>query len=141
MKILLAIDGSSYTKQMLAYLVENKELFANAAQDYTVMTVIAPLPTRVNTALSKEVILKYYADESDKITEPVVKFLAMHDIHPTVVSKVGVPGQMIAQVAEEGKFRLVVMGSHGHGALGNLVMGSVATQVLANCKVPVLLVR
>ncbi|MFZ1364771.1 MAG: universal stress protein, partial [Brachymonas denitrificans] len=70
MKILLAIDGSSYTKQMLAYLVENKELFANAAQDYTVMTVIAPLPTRVNTALSKEVILKYYADESDKITEP-----------------------------------------------------------------------
>ena len=71
MKILLAIDGSSYTKQMLAYLVENKELFANAAQDYTVMTVIAPLPTRVNTALSKEVILKYYADESDKITEPV----------------------------------------------------------------------
>jgi nucleotide-binding universal stress UspA family protein len=33
------------------------------------------------------------------------------------------------------------MGSHGHGALGNLVMGSVATQVLANCQVPLLLVR
>jgi nucleotide-binding universal stress UspA family protein len=33
------------------------------------------------------------------------------------------------------------MGSHGHGTLGNLVMGSVATQVLAGCKVPVLLVR
>jgi len=36
---------------------------------------------------------------------------------------------------------LVMMGSHGHSALGNLVMGSVATQVLAHCKVPVLLVR
>jgi nucleotide-binding universal stress UspA family protein len=35
----------------------------------------------------------------------------------------------------------VVLGSHGHSALGNLVMGSVATQVLAHCKVPVLLVR
>jgi nucleotide-binding universal stress UspA family protein len=33
------------------------------------------------------------------------------------------------------------MGSHGHGTLGNLVMGSVATQVLAHCKAPVLLVR
>ena len=33
------------------------------------------------------------------------------------------------------------MGSHGQSALGNLVMGSVATQVLARCKVPVLLVR
>jgi nucleotide-binding universal stress UspA family protein len=36
---------------------------------------------------------------------------------------------------------LVVLGSHGHSALGNLVMGSVATQVLAECKVPALLVR
>jgi nucleotide-binding universal stress UspA family protein len=44
-------------------------------------------------------------------------------------------------VAEDGKFDLVVMGSHGHSALANLVMGSVATQVLAHCKVPVLLVR
>jgi nucleotide-binding universal stress UspA family protein len=34
-----------------------------------------------------------------------------------------------------------VMGSHGHGSIGNLVMGSVATQVLSHSKVPVLLVR
>jgi nucleotide-binding universal stress UspA family protein len=33
------------------------------------------------------------------------------------------------------------MGSHGHGTLVNLVMGSVATKVLAHCKVPVLMVR
>jgi len=36
---------------------------------------------------------------------------------------------------------LVMMGSHGHGALANLVTGSVATKVLALSKVPVLLVR
>jgi len=33
------------------------------------------------------------------------------------------------------------MGSHGHGSLGNLVMGSVATKVMAHTQVPVLLVR
>jgi nucleotide-binding universal stress UspA family protein len=33
------------------------------------------------------------------------------------------------------------MGSHGAGALKNLVLGSVATKVLAQCTVPVLLVR
>jgi nucleotide-binding universal stress UspA family protein len=33
------------------------------------------------------------------------------------------------------------MGSHGHGTFKNLIMGSVATKVLANCKVPVLLIR
>jgi nucleotide-binding universal stress UspA family protein len=36
---------------------------------------------------------------------------------------------------------LIIMGTHGHGALGKLVMGSVSTQVLANCDVPVMLIR
>jgi len=48
---------------------------------------------------------------------------------------------LIAKTATDGKFDLVVMGSHGHGALVNLVVGSVATEVLASCKVPVLIVR
>ena len=33
------------------------------------------------------------------------------------------------------------MGSHGYGTLANLVMGSVATAVVANSEVPVLLMR
>jgi len=53
----------------------------------------------------------------------------------------GTTGETIAKFAESGKFDLVIMGSHGHGVLVNLVMGSVATQVLARSKVPVLLVR
>jgi nucleotide-binding universal stress UspA family protein len=36
---------------------------------------------------------------------------------------------------------MIVMGSHGHGALTNLVMGSVTTKVLAITSVPVLIVR
>jgi nucleotide-binding universal stress UspA family protein len=57
------------------------------------------------------------------------------------VSKVGHPGELIAKTADSGKFDLVIMGSHGHSALGNLVMGSVATKVMAHCGTPVLLVR
>jgi nucleotide-binding universal stress UspA family protein len=34
-----------------------------------------------------------------------------------------------------------VMGTHGHTALGNVVLGSVASGVLARSKVPVLLIR
>jgi nucleotide-binding universal stress UspA family protein len=36
---------------------------------------------------------------------------------------------------------MVIMGTHGHGAFARLIMGSVTTQVLAHCSVPVLLVR
>jgi nucleotide-binding universal stress UspA family protein len=83
----------------------------------------------------------YYSDETGKVLSPVVRFLARHSIKATQAWKVGHAGDSIANYATAGGFDLVVMGSHGHGALGNLVMGSVATQVIANCKVPVLLVR
>jgi nucleotide-binding universal stress UspA family protein len=36
---------------------------------------------------------------------------------------------------------LIVMGTHGQGAVANLVMGSVTTKVIAMSKVPVLLFR
>ena len=55
--------------------------------------------------------------------------------------KTGSPGEAIAKQANAGDFDLVMMGSHGHSALGNLVMGSVATKVMAHCGTPVLLVR
>lgn len=140
MKILLAVDGSTYTKKMLAYLITHDEVF-RSDNDFTVFTVQTPLPSRARAAVGAEIANGYYADESAKVTQPVNKFLARHGIAPKLVHKVGSPGEQIAKAASAGKFDLVMMGSHGHSALGNLVMGSVATQVLAQCSVPVMLVR
>ena len=140
MKILLAVDGSSYTKKMLAYLTTHEEVFS-AQNEFTLFTVQLPLPPRARAAVGAEVANSYYAEEAAKVTEPVVKFLARKGIVPKVVHKTGSPGEAIAKQAAAGDFDLVMMGSHGHSALGNLVMGSVATQVLAHCAVPVLLVR
>jgi nucleotide-binding universal stress UspA family protein len=47
----------------------------------------------------------------------------------------------VADVATKGRYDLLVMGSHGHSSLANLVMGSVATKVLARCSTPALIVR
>ncbi|MGM9427317.1 universal stress protein [Hydrogenophaga sp. MI9] len=140
MKILLAVDGSAYTKKMLAYLTTHLEVFS-ASNQFTLFTVQMPLPPRARAAVGAQVVNSYYAEESEKVTAPVVKFLKRHGIDAQVVHKTGAPGELIAKQANAGDFDLVMMGSHGHGALGNLVMGSVATQVLAHCKVPVLLVR
>ena len=140
MKILLAVDGSSFTKKMLAYLTTHDELFGSG-NDYTVLTVQPALPPRARAAVGKDVVDNYYVDETAKIMGPVFKFLARHDISAKSSWKVGPAGETIAKFADSGKFDLLIMGSHGHGTLGNLVMGSVATQVLASCKVPVLLVR
>ncbi|PKO42959.1 MAG: universal stress protein UspA [Betaproteobacteria bacterium HGW-Betaproteobacteria-3] len=140
MKILLAVDGSAFTKKMLAYVTTHDELFS-ASNDYAVLSVQPGIPPRARAALGKEVVDKYHAEEAEKVLAPVVKFLKRHGLPVSSSYKVGHAGETIAKTAESGKFDLVVMGSHGHGTLGNLVMGSVATKVVAQCGVPVLLVR
>jgi len=140
MKILLAVDGSEYTKKMLAYLTTHESLFS-ADNSYTIFTAQPQLPPRARAAVGKEIVDKYHAEEAEKILGPVSKFLARHGVDAKSQWKVGHAGETIAKTAESGKYDLVVMGSHGHSSLGNLVLGSVATQVLAHCAVPVLLVR
>lgn len=140
MKILLAVDGSEYTKKMLAYLTTHEGLFS-ADNSYTIFTAQPQLPPRARAAVGKEIVDKYHAEEAEKILGPVFKFLARHGIDAKSQWKVGPAGETIAKTAESGKYDLLVMGSHGHSSLGNLVLGSVATQVLAHCSVPVLLVR
>ncbi len=140
MKILLAVDGSPYSKKMLAYLSTHENLL-NGSNTYTVFTAPPALPPRARSAVGKGVVDAYYAEESEKVLAPVTKFLLRHGINATSTWKVGPAGTAIANFATTGNFDLVVMGSHGHGAVVNMVMGSVANQVLAHCKVPVLLVR
>jgi nucleotide-binding universal stress UspA family protein len=140
MKILLAIDGSEYTKKMLAYLGTHEEYFG-ANNSYTLLTVSPQLPARARSAVGKDMVEAYHREEAEKVLSPVTKFLIRHGIDAKTQTKVGHAGEIISKTADTGKFDMVMMGSHGHGTLGNLVMGSVATQVLANCKVPVLLVR
>jgi nucleotide-binding universal stress UspA family protein len=140
MKILLAVDGSAYTKKMLAYLTTHSEL-VGTNNDFTAITVQAPLPPRARAAVGADIANQYYEEESVKVTAPVSKFLQRHGIDAKLLHKVGAAGEIIAKTANSGKFDLLVMGSHGHGALGSLVLGSVATKVLAHCTAPVLIVR
>ena len=139
MKILLAVDGSSYTKKMLAYL-STHDLFTQG-NVYTVFNVQPVLPPRARSVVGKEIVNQYYAEEAEKVLAPVSKFLLRHHIDAQSSWKTGHVGETLAKFADNGKFDLLIMGSHGHGTLVNLVMGSVATEVLAHCKVPVLLVR
>ena len=140
MKILLSVDGSSYTKKMLAYLVTHDEVF-HTNNDFTVLTVQPPVPTRARAAVSKEVVDDCYTSESEKVIAPVHKFLIRHGIDSKTVTKVGPIRETIGKFADDGQFVMLIMGSHGNGSIVNMVMGSVATKVLANSKTPILLIR
>jgi nucleotide-binding universal stress UspA family protein len=51
------------------------------------------------------------------------------------------PARTIVETARAERCDLIVMGSHGHGALGQLFLGSVTARVAATCTVPLLIVR
>lgn len=51
------------------------------------------------------------------------------------------PAATIVETAAAERCDLIVMGSHGHGAWGQLFVGSVTTRVAATCDVPLLIVR
>lgn len=140
MKILLAVDGSAYTQKMLAYLTSHQEMLGTG-HEYTIITVQPLLPPRARAALGKEVVEQYYDEESAKILQPVQEFLKARGVEAQSISKVGPIADTIIHTAQDGKFDLIAMGTHGHGALGRLVMGSVSSQVLAGCTIPVLLIR
>jgi nucleotide-binding universal stress UspA family protein len=140
MHILVAVDGSAYTKRMLAYLAAHDE-WLGTLHRYTVVHAVPALPTRVVRALDRGQVDAYYASGSNTVFKPIRTFVKQQGLDATFLSKVGAPAEVIARLAQTQKFGLLMLGSHGHGALAGLVLGSVATQVLAACKLPVLLVR
>jgi nucleotide-binding universal stress UspA family protein len=140
MKILVAADGSPYTKRMLAYLAAHDE-WLGAQHTFTVLTVVPLVPPRAAAVMAAEVLKAHYEEEAEKVFKPIRTFLAKHGLAVDYVSKTGAVAETIATAASKGKYDLLMMGSHGHGSLANLVMGSVATRVMAQCSTPVLLVR
>ena len=140
MKILVAVDGSPYTKRMLGYLAAHDEWLGEHHQ-YTVVHGVMSVPPRAASVLDKALLKSYYDDEAEKVFKPIRAFFKKQNLKAEFVAKVGPAADGIVAVAAKGDFDLLIMGSHGHSTLGNLVMGSVATKVMAHCKTPVLLVR
>ena len=122
MKILLAVDGSTYTQKMLAYLTSHQEMLG-AGHEYSIITVQPLLPPRARAALGKDVVEQYYDEEATKILVPVQDFLKSRGVQVQSISKVGPIADTIIKEAQEGKFDMIAMGTHGHGTLGRLVMG------------------
>jgi len=140
MKILIAADGSEYTKRRLAYLAAHDE-WLGPRHSYTVIHGVLAVPHRAAAFVGPDVVRGFYESDAEMVFRPIRAFFAQQGIDAKFVHTVGHVSDAIAKLAQEGKFDLIVMGSRGHGDLANLVLGSVATKVLAKCSVPVLLVR
>lgn len=140
MKVLLAVDGSQYTKKALAFLVTHENL-CGPTDELHVLHVQLPVPARVKTMLGAREVAAYHAEEAAKVLAPIERFLQKHAIPFSASWLVGSPPKEILLAAKRDMAHLVVMGTHGHGLLGRALMGSIAQRVVTDCEVPVLLVK
>ncbi len=136
--VLVAVDGSPHADQALTEAID---LAACQQARLTLFTAIAPGAFGY-TGSGEAVVAAIEQAEAEAET-------ILQDARARVPDQVPVATRMtnehvmpalIHQITDGGH-DLVVMGSRGHGDVVNLVLGSVATKVLAKCTVPVLLIR
>jgi nucleotide-binding universal stress UspA family protein len=140
MKILLAADGSEYTKKAAAFLVTHEKL-AGPEDELLVLHVQTAVPPRVKTMLGASAIRSYHDEEATKVLGPLERFLKRHKLNFRTMWVVGSPSNEVVRVAKQEKVHMIVMGTHGHGVFGRALMGSVAQSVVSECDIPVLLVK
>jgi nucleotide-binding universal stress UspA family protein len=143
MKILFATDGSPCALAALKGLADRLPWFRDPLE-LTVLNVHLPIPYKGAAThwVGKEALDRYYQEEGDAALQSTTDELARRGIAHRVEKRVGDPAETIVATARDEHFDLIAMGTRGHTTLESLVLGSVATKVLAHAPpVPVLLLR
>lgn len=140
MKILVPIDGSSYSQNSLEFVASRATLLGHNPE-IELLVVLDPLPARAARLVGKDSLMRYYDEEAEKVFKPARTFLQGHGIEVNEAFIVGDPAEKIAEEANRLDVDLIIMGSRGRTALAGLFLGSVTTGVLARTKNPILILR
>lgn len=140
MKILVAVDGSPMGRHAVQHVIRLARALAKAPA-ITVLTADPPLMQSVAIRLGADNVRHYHAENWQYATRDARALLKRNRVPFREVAVVGDPAEAIAHEARAGRHDLVVMGSHGRGALEGLLLGSVARKVIAQSTIPVTVVR
>lgn len=143
MKILVATDGSPSGTAAVA------EVAARTWPEGTEVKVLTVIHTAVPFAVDPALVVAFVAldhlDKARKHAPEIVERAVAQLTRPglTVTSEVleGSPKQLIVDEAERWQADLVVLGTHGHGAPGRFLLGSVAHSVVLHAPCSVEVVR
>ena len=141
MKLWFPVDGSDFALAALAKFATMVPLFREKTE-LILINVQLPLPhPRALAYVGKEVVAQYYELQSEEEIAGARERLEQGGFNFRVEKRVGDPAHEIVSFAESERCEMIAMGTSGRTALKNLVMGSVATKVLASSTVPVLFLR
>lgn len=140
-KVLVPFDGSESAKRALLYLVDlvkqlpDLEVYLLNVQGHPIMYgdyVAGPM---------LESLVGAAQEHGRKINAKGLEFLKDYDLKVTAHEQLGETVGEIAKAVAAFGCDTVVMGTRGMSNFSNLVMGSVATRVVHEVSVPVLLVK
>ncbi|ACV62421.1 UspA domain protein [Desulfofarcimen acetoxidans DSM 771] len=143
-KILLTTDGSENSLKAAEYVAGVLKKLPN-----TSIVVLTVIPRdrdlgmfEMHISDSELEFLRAKSEERSKfIIEQTIKPLIKYSNNIETMIKVGVPGETIAEVAQEIAATHVVMGTRGNTGLKGLFLGSVAQRVMQLVNIPLTLIK
>ena len=163
-KILFATDLSDSARQSLAYAVSLSNLYGAGITIVHVLEETQGMEAAIAYHVGAEAWARIKKKQEDsarsaiigkqRAVDPGMKD-ALTQFYETVseneenqsfvldevVVGRGNPVDVIIEAAQAKECDLIVMGSHGHGGLAGILMGSTAKKVAQQSKIPVLIVR
>lgn len=138
--ILVPFDGSEPALRAVEYAAKLAKAGDNPI--VIVLNVQAPAPSFWPEKLVNEDILReHYESEGAKTLGAAECRLREMGVPCRSEVRAGLAGDTIAEFARDERVDGIVMGTRGMGAVGNLLMGSVAQKVVHLAAVPVTLVK
>lgn len=147
MKILLATDGSEYSKAAVeeiagSTLSPGTEVYIISAFRGSSIIMPIPAPGGGLGGYYEDVIL-VARKTAEKTVKKAADYLAKknHSLKIKTAAIEGIPKHVILSEAEKIGAGLIVVGSHGSGAIERFLLGSVSQAVALHAKCSVLIVR
>lgn len=142
MKILVAVDGSTTSLDAVNWVIASAKQFREPPA-IELLTVHGPIPklARFGLRITKAEVGKWYRAQGEANLRRAKQKLERAKLRYRSYIHVGEVAEAIVRHAQRMKCDLIVLGSSGMGAAGNLLAASVATKVLHLAKRPVLLAR
>jgi nucleotide-binding universal stress UspA family protein len=103
-------------------------------------TGVAPMDTHPSI-IDPELEAEEERAEAKEAQEELARLVRLLDVPADSRVEIGEPGMTICDVAVEVGAEVIVLGSHGHGWLQRVLLGSVSHYVLQHAPCPVLVMR
>ncbi|QTN10679.1 universal stress protein [Mammaliicoccus vitulinus] len=133
--ILLAADGS-----------ENSERAAQEVLNFIDKDTFVTILTVVNVEESKTDVLHRQQgaslnQERQKKLHFIKNFFKEHNVNYEIKIVHGVPTDKVVEIANNGRYQAIILGTRGLNSLQEMVLGSVSHKVAKRAQIPVIIVK